>query len=123
MPILALVDDLLFQSKLEAAARSLGVPVQIARQAPETVEAWPLAVVDLNASAFEPLTVVRALRQAAPRTPIIGFCAHVQTDLMARAREAGCTEVLPRSAFVQRLPELLSAAASQPSQPTTPSHG
>jgi hypothetical protein len=36
--------------------------------------------------------------------------SHVQTDLAARAREAGCDEVMPRSAFTQNLARILSAA-------------
>jgi hypothetical protein len=42
--------------------------------------------------------------------PVVGFFAHVQTELMQRARAAGFDEVLPRSAFVARLPDILRGA-------------
>ena len=38
----------------------------------------------------------------------IGFGSHVDTDVLAAAREAGCDEVLPRSQLFRRLPELLA---------------
>ena len=38
---------------------------------------------------------------------IIGFLSHIQGDLKAKAVEAGCDTVMPRSAFSQNLPNLL----------------
>jgi hypothetical protein len=38
----------------------------------------------------------------------VGFCPHVDDELAARAREAGCDEVLARSVFFRRLPDLCS---------------
>jgi hypothetical protein len=37
----------------------------------------------------------------------VGFGSHVDEDLLAAATAAGCAEVLPRSRFFARLPELL----------------
>lgn len=41
---------------------------------------------------------------------IIGFGPHVDTELHRRATEVGYTEVLARSVFFKRLPELLGSA-------------
>jgi hypothetical protein len=41
---------------------------------------------------------------------VVGFLSHVQTDLAAQARAAGCDEVMPRSAFTQNLAAILTAA-------------
>jgi hypothetical protein len=38
---------------------------------------------------------------------VIGFLSHVQNDLIAAARHAGCDLILARSAFVSQLPNLL----------------
>jgi hypothetical protein len=38
---------------------------------------------------------------------VIGFLSHLQGDLKAKAMEAGCDMVMPRSAFSQNLPNLL----------------
>jgi hypothetical protein len=39
--------------------------------------------------------------------PTVGFASHVDRDLIAGARLAGCDQVLARSAFFSRLPQLL----------------
>lgn len=41
---------------------------------------------------------------------VIGFGPHVDTDLHRRATEAGYTEVLARSVFFTRLPDLLTSS-------------
>ena len=43
--------------------------------------------------------------------PVIAFLSHVQTDLAAAAREAGCDILLARSAFVRELPQLMERFA------------
>lgn len=39
--------------------------------------------------------------------PVVGFVSHVDADTIAAAREAGITQVLARSRFVEVLPQLL----------------
>jgi CheY-like chemotaxis protein len=39
--------------------------------------------------------------------PVIAFGSHVATARLQAAREAGCTDVMPRSRFSASLPELL----------------
>ena len=55
-----------------------------------------MVVVDLNFTSADPLEVVRTLRGQRPAVPIIGYGSHVQTELLAQARAAGCTTVLPQ---------------------------
>ncbi len=113
--ILAVVDDLIFQAKLEAAAAHLGTPLTIvadAERARPSGQEWSRVLIDLNLSGGDALAMVRQLRQAHPDLPVIGYCSHIQHDLQQQALEAGCTTVLPRSAFVQQLPELLSPGSS-----------
>ena len=111
--ILALVDDLLFRSKIREVARRTGAEIVFARTAADVAEAArarpSLAVVDLHAEKLDPLGSLAALR--AEGIPAIGFFAHVQTDLARAALEAGATEVMPRSAFAMKLPEILGAHA------------
>jgi len=107
--ILAIVDDLLFRGKLETAAGQLGVPLTIAADAVAAArgtEPPQRVLIDLNLRG-DSLGIVRDLRAAFPEVPVVGYCAHVQQDLHRQALEAGCTTVLPRSAFVQQLAELL----------------
>ena len=113
MIVLAIVDDLLFQAKIQAVAAPLGVEVRIAKTLAQAQAAGSdpaVVVVDLNLASADPLEVVRALRAQRPAVPIIGYGSHVQAERLAQARAAGCTTVLPRSAFVQQLPRLLAPA-------------
>ena len=112
-PILAVVPDLFFATKITAVAKTVGVEIGLVplAQLLERCAAAPprLVLLDLHAPG-DPPAAVRALKADA-RTravPVIGFYSHVQTDLRRNAQDAGIDEVLPRSAFVKRLPALLA---------------
>lgn len=111
--ILAMVDDLLFLSKIQETAKHLGVVVKAAQPEglPElAVEAAPTAlIIDLNHRSGKALEVLRALKAEArtENIPAVGFVSHVQNELIAAARDAGCNLVLARSAFAGQLPSLL----------------
>jgi CheY-like chemotaxis protein len=113
------VDDLIFLSKIEDTARMVGVPVKIAGpdQLIEDSEGQPATAVliDLNHRSGRALEVIRALKSESRKgtVPVLAYLSHVQTDLAAAAREAGCDLVLPRSAFVQQLPGLLRKLAEK----------
>ena len=111
MSVLAIGDDLFFQAKIQAVAASIGVEVRIAKTFAQAQAAWAdpaVVVVDLNFASADPLEIVRTLRAQRPTVPITGYGSHIQTELLTQARAAGCTTVLPRSAFVQQLPRLLA---------------
>lgn len=111
--ILAVVDDLLFLSKIQQTAQQLGVTVKSAQPAdlPDLArEDGPSAlIIDLNHRSGKALEVLRAVKFGSKTKEfvVIGFVSHVQTDLIAAARDAGCDLVLARSAFVSQLPSLL----------------
>lgn len=110
---IVIVDDLLFRSKIQAAADRLGAAVALPgspEQAVAEAQAAPgsSVIIDLNHGSWDPLQLVRSIRQADAGARVTGFCSHVQTGLAAQARTAGCDTVLPRSALVQQLPELLA---------------
>jgi CheY-like chemotaxis protein len=44
---------------------------------------------------------------------MIAFLSHVQVDLAAKARAAGCSDVMPRSKFTQNLATILAQAKSE----------
>jgi CheY-like chemotaxis protein len=112
--ILAVLDDLMFTSKIKTAAGQLGVPLAIARSAAAALdavrnEAPALVIVDLNGRGTDPLGTVRALKNdpALSDIPTVGFVSHVQTDLIDAARRAGVDEVIARSAFAAGLGDIL----------------
>lgn len=112
--IIAAVDDLMFASKISAAARRAGVDVVFVKSLDELRSAAAgdaaLLILDLNSRRTDPLATVAAIRRddALAHLRTVGFVSHVQGDLVAAARKAGVDEVLARSAFVERLPEILS---------------
>ena len=109
--ILAVVDDMIFRGKLAAAAAQLGTPLTIAEDADRAQrpgQGWSRVLIDLNLSRGDALAMIRHLRQTDPDIPVIGYCSHIQKDLQQQALAAGCTQVLPRSQFVEHLAELLS---------------
>ena len=107
--ILAAVEDLLFRSKIRTVAKQVGADVQFVKTAAEirqAIAAAPsLAVLDLHAAAIDPAGSIAQLR--AHGVPVIGFYAHVHADVAQAAIAAGATQVMPRSAFATRLPEIL----------------
>jgi CheY-like chemotaxis protein len=112
--VLALVDNLFFQARIQAVAKQIGVEVKMVPSAEELVTealANPpsLLIVDLNAKTG-PLDAVRRLRGSETPALIIGYLAHVQTDLAAEAAEAGCSQVMPQGKFTQELPMILARA-------------
>ena len=113
--ILAVLDDLMFSSKIKTAANQLGVALTFARSAEGALTAMrnaapSLVIFDLNNARTNPLGIVSAMKQdaALAAIPTLGFASHVQTDVINAAREAGVGEVLARSAFTQQLPEILA---------------
>jgi DNA-binding NtrC family response regulator len=115
--VLAMVDDLFFQSKIIETARHVGVDVKICTTpdalAAEISKAAPrLVVVDLNAR-NQPLDAVQRMQSLAAGVPLVGFLSHVQTDLAEQARAAGCREVMPRSKFTKDLATILARAKSE----------
>lgn len=107
----AAVSDLIFSSRISAEARALNMPVNWVRSltaCSQWQESPPqLLIVDLNLTSADPLEIV-TLAKALPAPPkIIAFLSHLQRELAQRAAEQGADIVLPRSAFVAQLPELL----------------
>ncbi len=115
--ILAVLDDLMFTSKIKTAASLIGVPVTFARSAAAAragmEESTPsLVILDLNNTRIDPLTIVQWMKTnpALAGVPTVGFVSHVQTELIQAARAAGVTEVLARSAFAEQLGDILRRA-------------
>lgn len=114
--ILALVDDIFFQAKMLETAKHSGVEMKSfssgeALVAEANQAAPKLVVVDLNAR-HAPVETIASLCSREWQVPIVAFFSHVQTDLAQRARQAGCTEVMPRSRFTKDLAAIFSRAKS-----------
>ena len=112
--ILAVLDDLMFTSKIRTTANQLGVAVAFARSADSALTEMrksppALVILDLNNPRTQPLAIVGAMKAdaALASIPTVGYASHVQTDVIEAARAAGVQEVLARSAFTQHLASIL----------------
>ncbi len=118
--VLAVGEDMFFATKIESAARHSGVTlIQVQNKEGllrELEMVVPhLVIIDLSSKAVGPLEIIRQLRSDARLngTEIVGFFSHVQHDLEKAAKEAGCDQVIPRSAFSRNLPKILDPQESR----------
>jgi CheY-like chemotaxis protein len=111
--VVALMDDLFFQMKVAETAKHLGLELKVATNGDALLtllEPPPkLVIVDLNARS-QPIQAIERVRAGQNSVRVVAFLSHVQTELAAQARAAGCDEVMPRSSFTQNLAVILSAA-------------
>ena len=119
--VLCVVDDLMFSVKISTTAKAIGAPILFERN-PEMVvarirEKQPsLVIFDLNSAKLRPLDAIAALKAdpALRQVPTLGYVSHVQTDVIEAARSAGIDQVLARSAFTDRLAEILATPSATP---------
>jgi hypothetical protein len=110
------IEELFFVAKIQETAKKLGVKVAFVKNEKDALDTMmegeqdkpALIVFDLNNANAKPLTLIPKLKAKLKKSAsIIGFLSHIQGDLKAKAVEAGCDVVMPRSAFSQGLPNLL----------------
>jgi CheY-like chemotaxis protein len=103
--------DLFFVSKVTGTASSLGVRIQVAAEAQAaaqlvSTENFQCIFIDLADQGLDVSAFFASLKPGLS-VPVIAFGSHVATARLQAARDAGCTEVMPRSRFSSSLPELL----------------
>jgi len=110
---IALMDDLFFQMKIAETAKQLGVDFEVATTGEALLSLLDpptkLVIIDLNARG-NPLATIEHLRATQKEMRVVAFLSHVQTELAAMARIAGCTDILPRSLFTRNLAAILETA-------------
>ena len=123
--VLCLVDDLLFSIKISTAAKALNAPIFFERSADMAMarvrEKQPsLVILDLNSAKLRPLEIIARIKEDPSLKAIrtLGYVSHVQSDVIAAARAAGIDEVMARSAFSDRLGQILSASTTPATDPT-----
>ncbi|HJR43021.1 MAG TPA: hypothetical protein VJ812_13085 [Gemmatimonadaceae bacterium] len=114
-PVLAVLSDLLFRSKIDEVARRLGLTLRVARSREQlerhlATVSPSIALVDLEESALDPSETIRRLKSLADPPRIIAFAGHTNVDAIRAGRDAGADAVLARSAFTAQLPRLLGEA-------------
>lgn len=107
------VVDLLFQSRIHAAAEALGFGVRIG-DTPASVEAAiaatpALVVIDVDAAGIDTPPAIRAAKAAGAK--VLAFGRHTEPGALRSARDAGADVVVARSQLAEELPELLAGLA------------
>lgn len=113
--VTALVDDMLFISKIRETGKALGMIINFPRNL-ETLRATiaedppALILVDLQHQKLDPVQLANELKanETVKDIPLLGFFSHVQADLQRLAMQAGYDEVLPRSIFFRDLAKILA---------------
>jgi len=113
--ILAILDDLLFTSKMRATAKQIGATLAVAKSRESALAEMrantpTLVILDLNNPRTDPLGIVADMKGDPSLAGIatVGFVSHVHTELIDAARKAGVGDVMARSMFAERLPQILS---------------
>src|SRR5688572_23256167 len=108
-PVLVLVRDLIFSSRISVTARDVGAVVKLLRDpAALAAQEGSRLIVDLNqADALD--AAIEWKKHTGGE--VIGFVAHVDAETIRRARDAGIDRVLPRSRFIVELESLLRGDA------------
>jgi len=106
--------DLFFISKVTGTAASLGIEMRVVAGAQAAAqianaERFQCVFIDLADEGLDVSEFFAGLKPdvTASSMPVIAFGSHVATARLQKARDAGCTDVLPRSRFSASLPELL----------------
>jgi len=99
--------------KVAETAKQLGVDFKVATTGEALMSLLDpptkLVIIDLNARG-NPLATIEHLRATQKELRVVAFLSHVQTELAAMARIAGCTDILPRSLFTRNLAAILETA-------------
>jgi len=101
-----LIPNLFMRVPVEAAVRGRADVVALAGADAAAASGCGAVIADLDALGADPEAAVRSL--AASGVTVLAFGPHVEGARLAAVRAAGAV-VLPRSAFLERLPELLDA--------------
>ena len=107
----------MFSSRVLAAAKQLGVDLQLAPQPADLSSRLAgdcrLLLIDLAQPQLDVPAAIAALRQTAPAAQAVAFGSHVDTASLEAAKQAGCDVVLSRSQFQNQYADLLRSFATQ----------
>lgn len=109
--VVAVVQDLFFQSRISATAQRLGRVVRYATPDVEGIRDFHLALLDLDATPDIASTITRL--RSAGHGQVVVFGPHVDTEHRKLARKAGADRVLAKSKFVTDLPGILAAVPGE----------
>jgi DNA-binding NarL/FixJ family response regulator len=116
---IAVVQDLILSTRIQGTARQAGCPCRVVATPADLAREMAtggadLVIVDLDLAGGAALEAIRLARETVPAPSVVAFGPHVDRRLLAAADAAGADEVMARSRFVQRLPDLLQTEQPPP---------
>ena len=118
--IVCVVDDLIFSIKISTAAKQLGVPMYFERSKASVLQTIrdkqpSLVIFDLNSGRLAPIEAIMAMKSDAALRSIrtLGYVAHVDSETIERARAAGIDQVMARSAFSEKMGDILTGPGTR----------
>ena len=133
--VVAVIDDLFFQAKVRTALQHLGLAADIVPNGGRLQtrlqggDAPALVIVDLTLRSDDATSLIRNLRatEHGRSVPILAFGSHVAVEVQKQALQAGASQVVAKSAFAKRLPQLVRqfvpGGAEGDAAPATPEEG
>lgn len=121
--VLALVPDLMFGSRLQAALTAaghdfelLGDEARLRARLEEPEAAADVLIFDLTDADLDGAGILESLlaRGAIRRARTLGFYSHLDGAVRTRAEQAGFDLVVPRSRMAREGPELVARMAAAP---------
>ena len=117
-PVLVVMSDLMFRSRIDDVTSRVGLPLRAAKSLEQLERhlaqgAPSIVFVDLECDTLDPTAAIQRLR-ALPdgaSLAIVGYAGHTNAAAIAAGRAAGAGVVLARSAFVTQLAPLLERTA------------
>ena len=105
--VVLLSGDLMFASRVQAAAQRAGLDFQLAGSLPQSDgEQIGYVILDLSTRGGLAAELPAQCQTRCPQAQVIAYGPHVQVTKLKTAREAGIGRVLTRSQFNTLLPQL-----------------
>lgn len=116
--VIAVISDLIFRSKVDATARSVGADVRVVPSSRALLDAMRgldakdvTVLVDLGLPGSDALEAIRSARKSRADAKVIAFGSHVDQEALQSAADAGADQVMTRSQFTADLEQIISNAA------------
>ncbi len=115
--VVAVLTDLMFDSRLRSTAQAQGLAYQSVRSLKELERSLgscsrAMVIVDMEVNATSAADAIAQSASHSPKPTVIAYYPHVQTNLHHQAVEAGADLVLPRSRFSTEITGILAAHAN-----------
>lgn len=107
-----LSSDLMFASRVQAAAAQAGVTLAVRGASAHLEDAADARLVIVDLSAADTLgELVSRLRKQCPIAKMVAYAPHVHKNVLEQAGDAGFDQVLTRGQFNERLAQLFAEVA------------